>query len=130
MSAFWTSFCPPSTFERLWPSPNSRTFENSHFCSVQGNVGLGDFGGLNANANLNLPNPVSAGNNLLMMAIIGLGVISLINTIATIAVPFFVGKDAEETPEDAARRMRMLHYVRDNVIDGIQAFAEKYANQQ
>lgn len=85
---------------------------------------MGDFGGINAGANLNLPT-YGSGNNLLTTLIIGLGVISLMQLIATVAVPFFDKKD-NETPQEAARRARMLDTVRDTVLGGIQAFAEKY----
>merc|ERR1712008_215592 len=73
-----------------------------------GNVDLTTpFGGAGINANVGLP---SSGNNLLTTAVIGLGVLSLVNTVATVVIPFFKG-DKKETDTDAdtdGRSMRNL----------------------
>merc|ERR1711956_64016 len=76
-----------------------------------GNVDLTTpFGGAGINANVGLP---SSGNNLLTTAVIGLGVLSLVNTVATIVIPFFKGdkKETETGTDDTdtdARSMRNL----------------------
>merc|ERR1712008_98975 len=62
------------------------------------------------NANVGLP---SSGNNLLTTAVIGLGVLSLVNTVATIVIPFFKGdkKETETGTDDTdtdGRSMRNL----------------------
>merc|ERR1711971_946081 len=52
-----------------------------------GNVDLTTpFGGAGINANVDLPAPA---NNLLTTAVIGLGISSLVNTVATVVIPFF-----------------------------------------
>merc|ERR1711971_810843 len=57
-----------------------------------GNVDLTTpFGGAGINANVGLPAPA---NNLLTTAVIGLGISSLVNTVATVVVPFFKPDEA------------------------------------
>merc|ERR1711971_172240 len=57
-----------------------------------GNVDLTTpFGGAGINANVNLPAPA---NNLLTTAVIGLGISSLVNTVATVVIPFFKTDEA------------------------------------
>merc|ERR1712172_379106 len=57
-----------------------------------GNVDLTTpFGGAGINANVGLPAPA---NNLLTTAVIGLGISSLVNTVATVVVPFFKTDEA------------------------------------
>merc|ERR1711956_175718 len=79
-----------------------------------GNVDLTTpFGGAGINANVGLP---SSGNNLLTTAVIGLGVLSLVNTVATVVIPFFktdketeTGTDDTDTDADTdGRSMRNL----------------------
>merc|ERR1719278_2540340 len=100
--------------------PNARQFEpqQSEFGewksvsqgdNVQGREELGanvdlttPFGGAGINANVGLP---ESGNNLLTTAVIGLGVLTLVNTIASVAIPFFTNKeddDAKDTTSDSA----------------------------
>ena len=77
------------------------------------------------------------GNDLLLWAIYGLGALTLFNLIATVAVPFFTGKDedgGDDASADAAessseKRMMRMMTVGQNVMEGIQKFAEKYNNQ-
>merc|ERR1711971_929101 len=66
--------------------------------NVQGREGFGGnvdlttpFGGAGINANVDLPAPA---NNLLTTAVIGLGISSLVNTVATVVVPFFKTDEA------------------------------------
>merc|ERR1711971_957795 len=60
-----------------------------------GNVDLTTpFGGAGINANVDLPAPA---NNLLTTAVIGLGVSSLVNTVATVVIPFFKPDEAPAT---------------------------------
>ena len=79
--------------------------------TFSGNVDLSTpFGGAGINANVGLP---ESGNNLLTTAVIGLGVLSLVNTVATVVIPMFNGKD-DTTDEGtgnkttSARSMRHL----------------------
>merc|ERR1712172_378995 len=59
-----------------------------------GNVDLSTpFGGAGINANVGLP---ESGNNLLTTAVIGLGVLSLVNTVATVVIPYFKGDDSTQ----------------------------------
>ena len=89
-------------------------------------MGLGDFGQISGNANLQVPNS----QNLLTTAIWVLGAMVLFNTLVTVATPFFAsgGSEAteEETEEASARRMRNLQMVGKTVFEGIQNFAQKY----
>ena len=56
-----------------------------------GNVDLKTpFGGAGINANIGVP---ESGNNLLTTAVIGLGVLSLVNTVATVVIPLFKKDD-------------------------------------
>ena len=56
------------------------------------------FGGAGVNANVGLPAPA---NNLLTTAVIGLGVLSLINTVATVVTPYF---SKDETVVDTGNK--------------------------
>lgn len=68
--------------------------------TFSGNVDLTTpFGGAGVNANVGLPAPA---NNLLTTAVIGLGVLSLINTVATVVTPYFSKKD--ETVVDTGNK--------------------------
>merc|ERR1712001_283946 len=65
-----------------------------------GSVGVQTpFGGLDGNVNLGLPN--ANDNSLLTNSIIVLGVISLVNTVATVVIPFFT-KPVVEPPTTPA----------------------------
>ena len=63
---------------------------------------LGGFGG---NANLGFPGQNGGQSSLLSTAVIGLGVLSLINTVATVVVPYFTKdeKPAETTEEEGGK---------------------------
>ena len=108
---------------------------NSFLCYSRGqaSLGLGDFGQIGANAQLQVPSP----NNLLTTAIFVLIGVTLVNTIAGVAGNFFGGKDATtgnttadeddaKDPDATARRMRNLKIVGKTVFDGISKFAERY----
>merc|ERR1712001_256046 len=57
-----------------------------------GSVGVQTpFGGIDGNVNLGLPN--ANDNSFLTNSIIALGVISLVNTVATVVIPFFTKPD-------------------------------------
>ena len=69
-----------------------------------------------------------------MTAIYALGALTLFNLIATVAVPFFTGKTEEggndasgdDTDSSGEKRMMRMMTVGQNVLEGIQKFAEKY----
>merc|ERR1712088_333400 len=113
-----------------------------------GSVGVQTpFGGLDGNVNLGLPN--ANDNSLLTNSIIVLGVISLVNTVATVVIPFFTKKPdppvvsttdppvttTDPTPEGGAgaeRSMRSLvsdetmKALEEAAIDGILKVKAKY----
>ena len=89
---------------------------------------MGQFGGFNAGANVGLPGTgLSSGNDFLTNVLIGVGLLTLINTVATVAVPFLMGDTAEETEEARAIRQRNYDMIKENVLKGIQYAAQKYA---
>ena len=64
---------------------------------------MGQFGGFNAGANVGLPGAgLSSGNDFLTNVLIGVGILTLVNTVATVAVPFFMDTsemmEVEEIP--------------------------------
>jgi len=83
---------------------------------------------------------ISAGvnNNLLMTVIVGLGLLSFLNIVATVATPFLSsftsakslsGDDEVDEAEDAttARRyQRNLRFITDNVLNAIESFSDKH----
>ena len=80
--------------------------------TFSGNVDLNTpFGGAGINANIGVP---ESGNNLLTTAVIGLGVLSLVNTVATVVIPLFKKEDTvvdntgNKTTNANARSMRNL----------------------
>merc|ERR1712018_555493 len=90
------------------------------------NLGFGDFGSFGAQGNVNLPS-YGQDNSLLTTILIGVGLITLFNTIVTVAVPFFTADDTEEaTPEARMRRQRQIVAFKGYVIQGIHAVASKY----
>merc|ERR1712088_534377 len=113
-----------------------------------GSVGVQTpFGGLDGSVNLGLPN--ANDNSLLTNSIIVLGVISLVNTVATVVIPFFTKKPdppvvsttdppvttTDPTPEGGAgaeRSMRSLvsdetmKALEEAAIDGILKVKAKY----
>merc|ERR1712088_1308205 len=108
-----------------------------------GSVGVQTpFGGLDGNVNLGLPN--ANDNSLLTNSIIVLGVISLVNTVATVVIPFFTKPvTVVETPTTTpaptaeegtktARSMRSLvsdetmKALEEAAIDGILKVKAKY----
>ena len=89
---------------------------------------MGQFGGFNAGANVGLPGAgLSSGNDFLTNVLIGVGILTLVNTVATVAVPFFMGDAAEETEEARAIRKEKFDMIKENVLKGIQYAAQKYA---
>merc|ERR1712001_425888 len=108
-----------------------------------GSVGVQTpFGGLDGNVNLGLPN--ANDNSLLTNSIIVLGVISLVNTVATVVIPFFTKPVVEppttpatpaptaEEGTKTARSMRSLvsdetmKALEEAAIDGILKVKAKY----
>ena len=81
------------------------------------------FGGAGINANVG---PPASGNNLLTTAVIGLGITSLANTVATVVIPFLTGN------KTTARSMRNLfpqttHYTLENaVVENLLKAKDKY----
>ena len=66
--------------------------------TFSGNVDLTTpFGSAGINANVGVP---ESGNNLLTTAVIGLGVLSLVNTVATVVIPFFKTDEAPAAGTD------------------------------
>ena len=64
--------------------------------TFSGNVDLTTpFGGAGINANVGVP---ESGNNLLTTAVIGLGVLSLVNTVATVVIPMFKKEEDDKKP--------------------------------
>ena len=52
---------------------------------------MGQFGGFNAGANVGLPGAgLSSGNDFCRNVLIGVGILTLVNTVATVAVPFYI----------------------------------------
>merc|ERR1712058_163421 len=89
-------------------------------------LGFGDFGSFGAQGNVNLPS-YGQDNSLLTTILIGVGLITLFNTIVTVAVPFFTADDTEEaTPEARMRRQRQIDALKGYVMQGIHAVASKY----
>ena len=90
-------------------------------------MGLGDFGQFNAGGQVQVPQV--GGNSLLMTAIFGLGFLSLVNTLATIFTPLFMGSDTPaepETPEETARKMETMKYGFDMLMSAV----EKYSGNE
>merc|ERR1739848_986091 len=81
----------------------------------QASLGLGPFGEINAGGNLQVP---SGTENFLVNAIIALGVLSLIQTAATVAVPWFLGTSADGDTE--GERRELVDNIRDTVMGYIQ----------
>ena len=107
-------------------------------CRANANVGFGDnFGGSAGFQAGPIGGSISAGvnNNLLMTVIVGLGLLSFLNIIATVATPFlgaFFGGDdegdsgEEKTGDDARRYQRNLRFLTDNVLNAIESFGDKH----
>merc|ERR1712020_75308 len=93
-----------------------------------GNVdaSFGPFGSASVGGNLQLPG--SGGDTgLLTTVLIGVGLLTLVNTIATVVVPMFNGSE-EATPEETQRRARNIETVKGYVFQGLAKAAELYAN--
>merc|ERR1712088_812762 len=88
-----------------------------------GNVD-GPFGSASVGGNLQLPG--SGGDTgLLTTVLIGVGLLTLVNTIATVVVPMFNGSE-EATPEETQRRARNIETVKGYVFQGLAKAAELY----
>jgi len=70
-----------------------------------------------------------------MTVVVGLGLLSFLNIIATVATPFlaaFTGGDdegdsgEEKTGDDARRYQRNLRFLTDNVLNAIESFGDKH----
>lgn len=104
---------------------------------VNANAGFGDtFGGSAGFQAGPIGGSVSAGvnNNLLMTVIVGLGLLSFLNIVATVASPllssFLSGGDEEDAGEEktdnARRYQRNLRFLTDNVLNAIESFSDKH----
>ena len=70
--------------------------------------------------------PGSGGDTgLLTTVLIGVGLLTLVNTIATVVVPMFNGSE-EATPEETQRRARNIETVKGYVFQGLAKAAELY----
>merc|ERR1712223_90281 len=81
---------------------------------------LGPFGSVQGGANIGLP---TSGSTLLTNAVIGLGALSLINTIATVVTPYLTKKDATTEKPAESRAMKALE---DTVVESLLAAKKKY----
>merc|ERR1711944_134469 len=91
-----------------------------------GNVdaSFGPFGSASVGGNLQLPG--SGGDSgLLTTVLIGVGLLTLVNTIATVVVPMLTGSE-EATPEETQRRARNIETVKGYVFQGLAKAAELY----
>ena len=71
--------------------------------------------------------PGSGGDsNLLTTVLIGVGLLTLVNTIATVVVPMLNGSDEPETPAETQRRARNIETVKSYVFQGLAKAAELY----
>ena len=117
----------------------------SVFYSVNANAGyenggLGLQGGFNTpigdfNAQGGLRAPTFGNNNLLTGLVVFLGVLSLINILATVFVPWISNlgggdedeeKSIEKNVEKGRRYQRNINMVADYVLNGIESFANKH----
>merc|ERR1712018_579540 len=89
---------------------------------------LGPFGSVSGGANIGVP---SSGSTLLTNAVIGLGALSLINTIATVVTPYLTKKDDSEgsgtaTTTAAPATSRGMKALEDQVMNTLLTAKEKY----
>lgn len=102
------------------------------------NGGLGFQGGLNTpiggfdgNVGLRAPNNF-LNSNLLTTVVIGLGLLSLINIVATVVTPWFsnLGSDEDDEEEDRVEKgrrfQRNINLMADAVLNGIETFGKKH----
>merc|ERR1711944_72789 len=91
-----------------------------------GNVdaSFGPFGSASVGGNLQLPGS-GADSGLLTTVLIGVGLLTLVNTIATVVVPMLTGSE-EATPEETQRRARNIETVKGYVFQGLAKAAELY----
>ena len=87
--------------------------------TFSGNVDLTTpFGGAGINANVGVP---ESGNNLLTTAVIGLGVLSLVNTVATVVIPYFSpDTDVEGTGNKTATARSMRNLFPQTTLDTLE----------
>merc|ERR1712241_1386874 len=95
-----------------------------------GNAGLnfGPLGNVEVGGNINVPSP---GNGLLQNAVMALGALTLVNIVATVAVPYLSGDKGDQGTK-ASRSMRSLvsdetmKALEEAAIDGILKVKAKY----
>merc|ERR1711944_273381 len=92
-----------------------------------GNVdaSFGPFGSASVGGNLQLPGS-GGDSNLLTTVLIGVGLLTLVNTIATVVVPMLNGSDEPETPAETQRRERNIETAKSYVFQGLAKAAELY----
>ena len=119
-TTFGTFGDPKTIIVRLW----LLTIIKLSLSRASGNLGLGDFGSLQGSANLNVPQPT----DLLFNVIIGVGLLTLINTIATVVTPFLMGSADEAADEEAAeaRRLQNVDTLKHYVFTGLQNAIARY----
>merc|ERR1712038_828634 len=85
---------------------------------------LGPFGSVQGGANIGLP---TSGSTLLTNAVIGLGAVSLINTIATVVTPYLTKNDAtEDATTEKPAESRAMKALEDTVVESLLAAKKKY----
>merc|ERR1712223_1002168 len=85
---------------------------------------LGPFGSVQGGANIGLP---TSGSTLLTNAVIGLGALSLINTIATVVTPYLTKNDAtEDATTEKPAESRAMKALEDTVVESLLAAKKKY----
>ena len=68
----------------------------------------------------------SGDSSLLTTVLIGVGLLTLVNTIATVVVPMLTGGDEVATEEEKQRRARNIDTVKGYVFQGLAKAAELY----
>ena len=98
---------------------------NFHFSSGQAELNFGQLGSVQGGANIGLPS--YSGSSLLTNAVIGLGALSLINTIATVVTPYLTKKDdADDATTEKPAESRAMKALEDTVVESLLAAKKKY----
>merc|ERR1739844_657386 len=115
----------PRQYQQAQPQQQAFTADPRQGFGGQAELNFGQLGSVQGGANIGLP---STGSSLLTNAVIGLGALSLINTIATVVTPYLTKKDdatTDATTEKPAES-RAMKALEDTVVESLLAAKKKY----
>merc|ERR1739844_819601 len=115
----------PRNYPQAQPQQQAFSADPRQGFGGQAELNFGQLGSVQGGANIGLPS--SSGSSLLTNAVIGLGALSLINTIATVVTPYLTKDDAaDDATTEKPAESRAMKALENTVVESLLAAKKKY----